>query len=244
MLRYSVTRPTPAQVLRRTRVRRSTSTAPAGSRPARAPLRRSALLGGADAKVLLDGRPSRCRRRSKKASLTCAQPPRSSIVKRLGRRGELVRAGDAVDDRPVALGRRRSPAPPACRGSRRTPWPASEDAASLVTASGFSMRIVSVRDDVVDVLAGLLRGDRLVLVGEQHVALAADERLQRLARALVLHRHVVEEVLEVGLGLVLGLALLQLRAVGGHDVPLGAAGGERVRLDDLDAGLGQVGPAG
>ena len=43
-----------------------------------------------------------------------------------------------------------------------------------------------VRDDVVEVLALLLGEDRLVLVGEQDVALAAGEGLERLARALVL----------------------------------------------------------
>src|SRR3712207_8028807 len=45
----------------------------------------------------------------------------------------------------------------------------------------------------VDVLALLLGGDRLVLVGDEHVALARGERLQGLAGALVLHRDVLEE---------------------------------------------------
>ena len=43
----------------------------------------------------------------------------------------------------------------------------------------------------------LLREDRLVLVGEQHVAAAREERLQRLARALVLRDDVVVQLLEV-----------------------------------------------
>ena len=47
-----------------------------------------------------------------------------------------------------------------------------------------------LRDDVIDVLALLLRGDCLVLVGDHHVALAADERLERFARALVLNGRV------------------------------------------------------
>ena len=42
--------------------------------------------------------------------------------------------------------------------------------------------------------------------------------------------------------LLVGLPLLALRAVGGHDVPARAAGGERVRRDHLDAGLDQVVP--
>src|SRR4051794_3152246 len=57
-----------------------------------------------------------------------------------------------------------------------------------------------VRHDVVDVLALLLREDRLVLVREQHVALTADERLERLARGLVEHGDVVEQLAEVVLG--------------------------------------------
>ena len=244
MLRYSITRPTPAQVLRRTRARRSTL---AGAGRLTGRLERQLRQRPGYLEVLM---PRFCSMVAitlpsvaKKASLTCSQPPRSAIVKRLGRRGELVRARDALDDRAVALG--------------------DEDLLGLGRVEevveglgrlrggrllGHRQRVLDEdrlrRDDVLDVLAGLLRGDRLVLVGEQHVALAADERLQRLTRALVLHGHVVEEVLEVGLGLVLGLALLELGAVGGHDVPLGAAGGERVRLDDLDARLGQVGPAG
>src|SRR3954462_2790296 len=100
-----------------------------------------------------------------------------------------------------------------------------------------------VRRDVVDLLALLLGGDRLVLVAEQHVALAAGERLQRVARRLVLYRHVLgEQLLEVRERLGGRLAELQLRAVGGHDVPARATRRERVRRQDLDAGLEQVRP--
>ena len=58
----------------------------------------------------------------------------------------------------------------------------------LVTAAGFSISRVSSGHDVVDVLAVLLGEDRLVLVGDQDVALAAGEGLQRRAAAVVLHR--------------------------------------------------------
>src|SRR5688572_19735900 len=50
-----------------------------------------------------------------------------------------------------------------------------------------------VGDDVVDLLALLLGEDRLVLVGEEDVTLAGRERLQRLAGAVVLDGHVLEE---------------------------------------------------
>ena len=99
-----------------------------------------------------------------------------------------------------------------------------------------------VGDDVVELLAGLLGGDRLVLVGEQDVALAADERLERVARRRVLDRRVLEDLLEEVERLFLGLALLELRAVGGHQVPLRAARRERVRRDDLDVAGDDVVP--
>src|SRR4051794_15365971 len=100
-----------------------------------------------------------------------------------------------------------------------------------------------VRDDVVDLLALLLRRDRLVLVGDQDVAGARREVLQRLAARLVLHldvlRHELAQVAEAGLRV---LAAAALRAVGGHDVPLRRPRGERVGRQDLDARLEQVVP--
>jgi hypothetical protein len=39
--------------------------------------------------------------------------------------------------------------------------------------------------------------NRLVLVGQEHVALALQERVECIARRLVLHRHVVEQLVEV-----------------------------------------------
>src|SRR5215211_2537377 len=49
-----------------------------------------------------------------------------------------------------------------------------------------------VRDDIVELLALLLGQDRLVLVAEQHIALAAREGLERLPGVLVEHRYVLE----------------------------------------------------
>src|SRR5829696_7743155 len=99
-----------------------------------------------------------------------------------------------------------------------------------------------VRHHVVDRPLLLLGVDGLVLVRQHHVALAADEGLERLTGRLVLDGHVAEQLQQVGLGLLGSLAGLQLGAVGGHDVPLGPARGERVGLDDLDARLDQVVP--
>src|SRR5215217_4226720 len=99
-----------------------------------------------------------------------------------------------------------------------------------------------VGDRVVDVLALLLGGDGLVLIGDHDVALAADKGLQRLPGRLVLHRHVAEQLLQVGHGLLGRLALLKLGAVGRHHVPAGPAGGERIGGDDLNPWLDQVIP--
>src|SRR5215218_10018918 len=95
---------------------------------------------------------------------------------------------------------------------------------------------------IVEVDVGLLGGDRLVLVGDQHVALAARKGGERLTRGLVLHRRVLQQLLEIVQRLLVGLALRDLRAVGGHQVPARATRCERVRRDDLDVLLGQVVP--
>src|SRR5215203_7187997 len=95
---------------------------------------------------------------------------------------------------------------------------------------------------IVDVLLLLLSGDGLVLIGDHDVALAADKGLQRLTSRLVLHRHVAEQLLQIGHGLLGRLALLQLGAVGRHDVPASPARGERVGGNDLDPWLDQVVP--
>src|SRR4029453_9496571 len=99
-----------------------------------------------------------------------------------------------------------------------------------------------VGDDVVDRLVLLLGVDGLVLVGDHHVALAADEGLDRLTGGLVLHRHVAEQPLQVVDRLLVGPALLDLGAVGRHHVPAGGTRAERVRRDPLDARFDQVVP--
>src|SRR5437764_9533971 len=65
-----------------------------------------------------------------------------------------------------------------------------------LAAGGHGDRVLDqdrlVRYDVVEVLAGLLGCDRLVLVSQEHVALAARERRHRVTRRLVLDHDVVE----------------------------------------------------
>ena len=59
----------------------------------------------------------------------------------------------------------------------------------------------------------------------------------------VLHRDVLEELLDVGSRLFVGLAEAALRSVRGEDVPLGGARAERVGRDHLNTGTHEVGPA-
>src|SRR3954453_7549614 len=100
-----------------------------------------------------------------------------------------------------------------------------------------------VGDDVVDLLALLLGGDRLVLVGDEDVAGAGREVVERLAGGLVLDHDVLgDELAQIGEPGGRVLAAAALRAVGGHDVPLRRAARERVRGEDLDARLEQVVP--
>src|SRR3954467_1574117 len=100
-----------------------------------------------------------------------------------------------------------------------------------------------VGDDVVDLLALLLRGERLVLVGDEDVAGAGREVVERLAAGLVLDHDVLgDELAQVGEPGGRVLAAAALSAVGGHDVPLRRAARERVRREDLDARLEQVVP--
>lgn len=65
-----------------------------------------------------------------------------------------------------------------------------------------------VRDDVIEVLAVLLRGDDLVLIGDQDVPLATGKGLKRLAGTPVLYRNVAEELPQVFDPLILRSALL------------------------------------
>src|SRR3954468_24077027 len=100
-----------------------------------------------------------------------------------------------------------------------------------------------VGDHVVDLLALLLRGDRLVLVGDQDVAGAGREVVERLAPGLVLDDDVLgDELAQIGEAGLRVLAAAALGAVGGQDVPLRRAGRERVGREDLDARLEQVVP--
>src|SRR3954469_10639988 len=96
---------------------------------------------------------------------------------------------------------------------------------------------------VVDLLALLLRRDRLVLVRDQDVAGAGREVVERLAPGLVLDDDVLgDELAQIGEAGLRVLAAAALGAVGGQDVPLRRAARERVRGEDLDARLEQVVP--
>src|SRR3954452_3909158 len=195
-------------------------------------------LGGGDTKVLLDAGHDAL---VLVEELVGHRVPASELLDReelLGR-GELVRARRALHHRPVAL-RREDP----LRLGRVQVL--HERLRLVARVLGRGDRVLDqdrlVRDRVVDVLACLLRRDRLVLVRNQHVALAAGEGREGVARALVLHRDVLEQRLQVVDGLGLRLALLELGAVRGHDVPACAAARERVRRDHLDARLREVVP--
>src|SRR5829696_6460250 len=157
------------------------------------------------------------------------------------RRGEVGGRGDLLVDRPVAL------LDEDLLRLRRAQVVEERLGLLRVLALGHDRdRVLDqdrlVGDHVVDVLVLLLGGDGLVLIGDHHVALAADKGLQRLPGRLVLHRHVAEQLLQVGHGLLGRLALLELGAVGRHHVPAGPTRGERVGGDDLDPWLDQVVP--
>src|SRR4051794_24855802 len=195
-------------------------------------------LGGRDAKVLLDAGHDAL---VLVEELVGPRAPPAELLDReelLGRR-ELVRPRRALHHRPVAL-RREDPL-------RLGRVQVLDERLRLVArVLGRGDRVLDqdrlVRDRVVHVLARLLGRDRLVLVRDQNVALAAGEGREGVARALVLHGDVLEEGLQVVDGLGLGLALCDLRAVCGHHVPARAAARERVRRDHLDARLREVAP--
>ena len=119
------------------------------------------------------------------SSLTFDQPPRSSIVKRPDGVGELalVLGEDGLVHRPVAPAREAL-----LRGL-------GQDV--VEERLGLRRRVLRrrdvdldldrvVRDHVVEVLALLVGGRGLVLVGQEDVAVAGGEVLQRLAAGLVL----------------------------------------------------------
>src|SRR4051812_29145589 len=196
----------------------------APGRPAAAAARRrgsetgSASLGSGDSRGVFDLRNGAVRRVEEVGHHLV---PATEVVdgeQRLGRR-ELRRVllGHRLDDRAVAvLGEDRL----RLRGPQEV-----EELLRLGLGLGRDRHRVLDQDrlvgrDVVDLLALLLGGDRLVLVAQQDVALAPRERAQRVARRLVLHRHVLgEQLLEVRERLVGRLAELQLCPVRGHDVP-------------------------
>src|SRR4051812_32084141 len=217
------------------------SAAPPGSgaargRPGRGPAVSS--LGGGDTKALLDGGHHAVVRVEE---LLRDHGPAAELLDREQRLRyrELVRARRALHHGPIAL-LREDPL-----GLRRVE---ELDEVRRLAAGVLRDRDRVLdqdrlrRDRVVDLLAGLLRRDRLVLVGQHHVALAAGEGREGVARALVLHGDVLEEEAEEGGGLGVGLALGDLAAVGRHHVPARAAARERVRRDHLDARLREVLP--
>src|SRR4051812_42679692 len=106
------------------------------------------------------------------------------------RRGELRRAPrqDGLVDRPVApLGEA------LLRGRRQRVADERLGLGQVLRALEDRDRVLDqdrlIGHDVVDLLALALGGDRLVLVGDEDVAGARDEVLQRLAARLVLHHH-------------------------------------------------------
>src|SRR3954453_6224260 len=184
-------------------------------------------LGGRDTQILLDARHDAL---VLVEELVGHRVPAAELLDReeLLRRRELVRARRALHPRPVAL-RREDPLRLGCVQVLH------ERLRLVARVLGRGDRVLDQdrlrRDRVVDVLAGLLSRDRLVLVRDQHVALAAREGGERVARALVLHGHVLEQLLEVVGRLGVRLALGDLAAVRGHHVPARAAARERVRRD-------------
>ena len=132
---------------------------------------------------------------SKNSSLTFASRRGRDREQPAGRRElDALRLQTASLTGPVAPRRRTAPAPAATARSRRTPWP-GRDARTSRDRDRVLDQDRLVGDDVVDVLALLLRGDRLVLVGDEDVAVARGEVLQRLAARLVLDRDVLGDQL-------------------------------------------------
>ena len=124
---------------------------------------------------------------SKNSVVTSSQPPRSAIVNRSGGVGNLSSfcLQHRLDHRPVAA--------VGPQLLRLVGVEVVDERLRRVVRLGRDRdrrldQDRAVGDDVLDVLAGVLRGDRLVLVGEQDVALAAEERPQRVTGALVLDR--------------------------------------------------------
>src|SRR5580704_942562 len=122
-----------------------------------------------------------------------------------GRRWEAARAGHARDHRSIAL---LHPNLLAGGGEQVV-----DELLSLRRAADDGDRVLDqdrvLGDHVFDRRALLLIGDRLVLVVDQGVAAAGEEGLQRVARRAVLADDVVEQRLQVFLGLRRRLAFLE-----------------------------------
>src|SRR3954451_6796127 len=217
------------------------SAAPLGSGAARGPAGRGpavSSLGGGDTEALLDGGHHAVVRVEE--LLRDRRPAAELLDREQGlRHRELVRARRALHDGPVGLLREdplRLRRVEELHEVRRLAARVLRDRNRVLDQDRLR------RDRVVDLLPGLLRRDRLVLVGQHHVALAAGEGREGVARALVLNGDVLEEEAEEGGGLGVGLALGDLAAVGRHHVPARAAARERVRRDHLDARRREVLP--
>ena len=205
----------------------------------------AALARGRPPDGLLDLRPSaRCSGRTtscrRAASRRCIL---SSTLKMPGRVGTCPRTSRRPSCRPGGSRTARTgPAPASLFTNRMNLFAMSLFGLALSTAIGSSISIDLARDHVLDVLAVQPRVDRLALVGDQHVALAREERVRGVAAGRVLRDDVLEQLLHVARRLLVGLAEPALRAVGGEDVPLRRAGAERVRRDHLHARAHQVVP--
>ncbi len=162
---------------------------------------------------------------------------------RPGRLGELVREllRDRLVDRAGSRSRPTASAPPRRRGSRGTP----ATIARRPRGARRSCRSGSCRRGRSTPSPRRHSGRRcLVLVRDEHVALTADERVQRVTRARVLNDRVLAAPRSTNVQrLLLGRAVVDRLAVRGHDVPAGAARGERVRGHDFDVIAHEVLPA-
>src|SRR5688572_25529832 len=177
---------------------------PSGAPPMRRP--GDALAGSADTQLLLD-RGDRAVLRIEELRPDRVPAPELVDLEQLLRRGEVLLVVQLLQDRAVAL-----------RLVDALRFLGEEEVAERlrlrIGTRADGHRILDqdglIRDDVLDVLAGLLGCDRLVLVGDEHVALAADESLERLTSRLVLDRCVLEDPLDEVETLLLGLALHDL----------------------------------
>src|SRR5215204_1724375 len=178
----------------------------------------AALVGGSALSLVLEDLRHHALLRVEEVGVHLVPAAELRDVEQVGRLRELVGAGRVLHDGAVPLAHED---PLGLLGVEEVDERLRER--GILGLAGRGDRVLDedglLGHDVVEILALLLREDRLVLVAQQHVALAAREGLERLAGAL-----------------------LELRAVGRHDVPLRAAGGERVRREHLYVGRHEVVP--